>query len=111
MRRYMLGTILAFATWMVDTTVNAGCQSWYDAAWDETIELCEESGTIRDSSGSIEQLERWTQGDTLTQGKAYGMRNRIGNPDNLFVIQPNGQLGLWTGCEFGPCVKKRVLRD
>ena len=90
-------------------TPQGNCKNWHDSVLRETIRLCGQSGFVRDSSGNVERLERYTRQDSFVRGKAYAMVNRRGRPDNLFVIQPDGNLGIWTGCESGSCRKKREL--
>ena len=83
---------------------------WHDHRWNETVTVYKQNGKlfVKDVLGSTE-LERWNV--PSIQGESYAIVDRVGSPDNLYVIQPDGRLGFWTNCEFGPCDKKRTMEQ
>ena len=89
--------------------VTSGCQQWHDSQFGETIEICGNTGIIYSTDGIPDQLERWPSFDGRLRGKAYVMIDRIGSPNLAYVVQLNGNLGFWTGCESGTCRRARIL--
>ena len=89
--------------------VRSGCQQWLDSRWGETIEICGNAGTIYNRDGTSDRLERWRSFDGRLRGRAYVMIDRIGRPNLAYVVQSNGNMGFWTGCESGPCQRSRIL--
>ncbi len=92
-----------------DRTMSADCRQWYDPRWDETIRICGDAGFILGQNYPLLRLERWSLLDGTLGGHAYAMVSRIGSPDSVFVVQPDGKMGYWLGCETGPCRKRRVF--
>ena len=45
-----------------------------------------------------------------TDGLALVLVDRIGEPDNYFLVR-DGRMDIYTGCEYGPCSLKRTIRQ
>ena len=79
----------------------------YDSLWQtQTIIERRDGGYYLDGDKMEENLHR----NMPTDGLALVLIDRIGEPDNYFLVR-DGRMDIYTGCEYGPCSLKRTIRQ
>ena len=104
----MFGTIstafaaLVFAgTVAADTVVFRG----FDPLWEALTVVTEHAGEYFMDGDAMDVLRH---PNMPSEGLSLALRDRIGAPDNYFLIR-DGRMDVYTNCEFGPCRKKRTI--
>ena len=57
-----------------------------------------------------DKMEEKRHRNMPTDGLALVLVDRIGEPDNYFLVR-DGRMDIYTGCEYGPCTLKRTIRQ
>ena len=57
-----------------------------------------------------DKMEEKRHRNIPTDGLALVLVDRIGEPDNYFLVR-DGRMDIYTGCEYGPCSLKRTIRQ
>ena len=103
MRISLTVVALAFASVVgADTVVFKG----YDPLW-QAITVVEKRADQYFMDGDV--MDKLRHRNMPKGGLSLAIRDRIGAPDNYFLIR-DGRMDVYTNCEFGPCRKKRSIR-
>ena len=86
---------------------------WLDQKWGKPVTIYRVGGRIfmNDVFGT-ERMEVVSLPDpSLANWLILAIADRIGQPDNVFAIDPeDGELYYLGDCEFGPCTLMRVMK-
>lgn len=77
----------------------------YDPLWQAQTVIVEHDGAYYMDGEPMDELRHRNM---PAEGLSLAMRDRIGNPDNYFLVR-HGRLEIYTNCEHGPCQLKRSI--
>ena len=67
----------------------------------------EKSGGVYMMDGMAMEVRRHP--NIPDRGISLAIVDRVGKPDNYFVLHRQGELSIYVDCEFGPCRYKRSI--
>lgn len=79
--------------------------SGYDPLWRAPTVIEERDGHFWMDG---QPMEATRHPETPSIGPSLALQDRIGNPDNYFLIHEQ-VLHIYTNCEFGPCTQRRSI--
>ena len=107
MRRYALGTaLLAFSVGSATADDSTIIFAGHDPFWQAQTTIVKRDDVYFMDGEEMEELRH---ANMPADGLALAIRDRIGAPDNYFLLR-DGRLEIYVNCEFGPCTKKRSFR-
>ena len=79
----------------------------YDSLWQTQTKIERRDGRYYLDG---DRMEEKRHRNMPNDGLSLVLVDRVGEPDNYFLVR-DGQMDIYTGCEYGPCTLKRTIRQ